>query len=349
MPKDNFLLKTPQTIASADITVVIQGLLYRNHAEGDLALRALTSIRQHLPHAEILISTWPHQSVAGLTVDQVLVLEEPICFEDVNGEVNNVLRQIVSTRHGIEAAKRPYVLKFRADHFLLNSNITRLSDYSASVASHKQFFSHPVTVTNLFIRNPVHVPMLFHLSDLVQFGCKQDLLDLWSIRMPTYQDIYFPTVPKWRIGGHFGGYSAKRQVPEQTLMLAWLAKKGTSIQLPHPFYSSYSLLKLWEHMLVDHFYVMNWQHSGIVFPKRFHNIFYTQEANYTEQTLIDVKKHLNSRFYWLRYLCLLINKYITCWFNRAYLHSAASNILFSLSPALAEKMRVFYRKKIKRN
>lgn len=330
-------------IASKDITVVIQGPLYRDHETGDLADKCIVSIRAHLPQAHIILSTWPHQNTAGLDVDQIIFSDEPAGLVDSNGNTNNILKQMVSTRRGIEAATSPYVLKFRADHVLLNAGIAIVRDYPEDLSIEKRFFRQPITVTNFFIRNPLAVPMLFHISDLIQFGRREDMLDLWSVTLPRQEEIYLDKIPKFRLLGHFVGHTSIAQVPEQTLMLRWLKKHGIDIDLPHTCYTSYALFKLWEQLLLDHFLVMDWQRAGIQFPQRFHFSFYTRNANYTEQDLETARRSLKSPFYGLRYAKLLLNKYVTCWFNIAYLRSVASVLLFSLSPSLALRLRAYYR------
>ena len=330
-------------ISSADISVVIQGPLHRDHKKGDLAALCIASIRYFLPKAEILISTWHLQNTLGLDADKIIFSDEPFGIMDRNGNINNVVRQLVSTRNGIEAATRAYVLKFRADHQLKSNDFAVVREYPVNCSATNRLFQQPITVTNFFIRNPLRVPILFHLSDLVQFGRKNDMLDLWSIPLPEPKDICFDKKPKFRVLGNFVGYTSLVQVPEQTLMLGWLKKHGYSIHLPYICYTTFALFKLWERLLTDHFYVMNWNRAGIIFPERFHYSFYTKKANYLEEDLAKVRRSLASRFYFYRYTRLLLNKYIICWCNSSYLHSVASVLLYSLSPSFASKLRLFYK------
>lgn len=335
-------------ISSDNISVVIQGPLYRVSKQGDLALHSIASIRKHLPKAEIIISTWENENVKGLNADVIAFSDQPVSFLDANGNENNILKQIVSTRKGIDIANRPYVLKFRANHLLLNANIARVRNYPSNLAeTRQQLFKQPVTVTNLFIRNPIKIPMLFHLSDLIQFGRQEDLVNLWSSRLPDAKDIFLPANAHSSIFGNFMGYTSLRQVPEQTIMLTWLEKQGYRIDLPNVCYTNYQLCKLWEMLLIENFLVLDWQRSGIQFPSRFHRSFYTNNSNYTEKDLFAIRHRLAGRFYPLRYLGVLINKYISCWFNFSYLHSVASVLLFALSPKFAKKIRHFYREKFK--
>lgn len=332
MYDENYLHK----IDSTEISVVIQGPLYRDHNGGDLAVACITSIRKFLPKAEIIISTWHHQNTNDLDVEKIIFSDEPQGFADTNGLTNNILKQMVSTKNGILAATRKYVLKFRADHTLLNNNIAVIRENPDNV---EKLFQQPITLTNFFIRNPAQVPMLFHLSDLVQFGLREDMLDLWSIPLPSRKDVYFDRTPKFRMLGHFVGHTAQSQVPEQTLMLSWLKKRGIDIHLPHTCYTSYRLFRLWEQLLTDNFHMMNWNNAGILFPKRFHRIFYRKNANYSEKDLMQAKLALNSRFYFLRYIKVIINKYITCWTNVSYLRSLLSILVFSVSPTFGQWLK----------
>ena len=334
---------TEQRVSSSEISVIIQGPLYRDHPEGDLAARAIASIREHLPEAEIIVSTWLKQNIDQLNADKFILSDEPPCFVDINGNINNILRQIVSTQKGLNAANRAFTLKFRADHALLNSNITVLREYPETMSAQQRLFSKPITVTNLFVRNPLQVPMLFHLSDLVQFGRREDMLDLWSVPYPAQNDMYWESRPRVKLFGNFIGYTNMRKVTEQYLMLKWLKKHGYEIELPEVCYTNFQLLKLWEQILTNHFLVMDWQRSGIKFPERFHRVFYSKSSIYTEQNLIAARHLLASRFYGLRYVKLLFNKYVACWFYPGYLRSFASTMLFAISPRLAQRVRTIYR------
>lgn len=330
-------------IASAEISVVIQGPLYREHEEGDLIVRCLASIREQLPQAEIIISTWSHQNTIGLDADKIIISEEPPCLVDINGNVNNILRQLVSTRRGIEAATRSFVLKFRADHALRSSDFTVVRDYHSTLPVSNRVFHRPITITNFFICNPLKVPILFHLSDLIQFGHREDLLDLWSMPLPEQKDFYITHHPRFRFIGHFLGYTSFSQVPEQSLMLGWLKKHNEEIRLPHICYTSYRLFKRWEQLLTDHFLMMNSEKAGIVFPMRFVQMANATHTNYLEKDMIDIRMSLSGKLYFARYLRLLLNKYITCWVKPRYLRSAASILLFSISPTFAKRIRAMYR------
>lgn len=331
----------PYSISSEHISVVIQGPLFRQHAEGDLIVKAIASLREQLPKAEIIVSTWTDQDVTGLAADKVILTDQPESFVDVNGQQNNVLRQIVSTCRGIELATRAYVLKFRADHQLMNTTMMLVNDYPEHFTQEKRLFKQPITITNLFLSDPLKKPLLFHISDLIQFGKKEDIQDFWSVHLPNREDIFSSYPPRFRFFGQFIGFTTMQKVPEQYLMLSFLKKRGYSIHLNEISETSLSLLKQWEQFLVDHFTVLDWQRSGIRFPVRFQQSPHSHMI-YTEAQLQAIRLLLTKKYcYWIRYFKLLLNKYIFCWFNRYYLRCFGSQALFYLSPKIANRLRSF--------
>ena len=64
----------PETsvINSKDISVVVQGAV-----DPILTTQCLTSIRKHLPQAEIILSTWEDEIVSGLSYDKVILSQAP--------------------------------------------------------------------------------------------------------------------------------------------------------------------------------------------------------------------------------------------------------------------------------
>ena len=95
-------------ILSKDISVVVQGPI---HTQDNLTKRVLESVRTHLPDAELILSTWKGSNVDGLDCDVLLLNDDPGA---INGR-NNVNRQIVSTRNGLQKATRTYAVKLRTD------------------------------------------------------------------------------------------------------------------------------------------------------------------------------------------------------------------------------------------
>ena len=117
-----------QSIGSDEITVVVQGAV-----DPVCTTKCLSSVRKHLPNAEIILSTWEGTDVSDLDYDEVILNGDPGSFMMSGFEKNNVRRQIYSTIKGIKQARRRYVLKIRSDIKLKNANFlkyfNRFNDY----------------------------------------------------------------------------------------------------------------------------------------------------------------------------------------------------------------------------
>ncbi len=357
--------------------MVIQGPLFREGHQGeigDLLRRAITSIRKYLPDAEIVISTWLTENVDNVSFPRrwesirmdprfhgddkdsldskycfatatnlkniiIVQSEKPAPFVECTGDLNNVNRQLLSTKRGIESATRPYVLKFRADHYL--SGTEMMQTIVNTSASKYSFLSAPITITNFFIRNPLQFPALFHISDLIMFGKREDMLDFWQQPLVEEAKLFMTEKERASIIGNFQGPTIIRHLPEQSLLLGWLAKHELFINLPHRFFTTYALFILWEEILLANFNVLNHEKSGVVFPPRF---LQNAKTIYSIKALSVIKRTIGKWQQKLRYMKLLLNKYIFIWFTFRSTMILCSHFFYALSPGLEKRVRGLYRK-----
>jgi hypothetical protein len=234
-----------RAIPSSEISVVIQGPLFRDHADGDLALRCVRSVREHLPDAEIIISTWEGEDASGLDIEHVVKSADPGAIRG-----SNLLRQLVSTGVGIAVASRPYVLKLRCDLALNSAAIATISSIE-NVPQMRRFSPgvHPyrITTTNLFVRDPTGCGALFHPSDIVMFGSFYSMRNFWHeppIGMQFDPDACSPE--QWLMHRYMG--------------LLTLLAPATNFA---PWHVGFS-----ERALAANFHVLDWHQSGVVFPAR---------------------------------------------------------------------------------
>jgi hypothetical protein len=248
-------------VDSSKISVVIQGPLHRGKPEG--LGRCLASIRRVLPQAEVIVSTTEDEDLSGLPED-ILVFTSPDAgaIVDVDGVACNVNRQIRTTARGVQAATREYILKFRSDHALENANICRTngSDSDDAVPC--------ITVTSLFTHNPEKKPLLYHGSDLVQFGRASDMRRYWDPMLFEERALCFENASVPPIGSCWR-YSRVKLAPEQALTLRWLNRIGVECALEHASELTELKLKHWADCLNKHFCVLEWATSGVTFPQRF--------------------------------------------------------------------------------
>lgn len=334
------MTKTAAQIAPELCSVVIQGPLYRRLAPNRGIESCIASIRQHLPGAEIVVSTWPTEDIEGLDADVIVVSDDPGPMHDCSGNILNTNRQLVSTSAGIRASTRPYVMKFRSDHNLVSSEIASLSEY-AEVSPAGRIFIQPITVTNLFIRDPSRIPLLYHLSDLVMFGRREDMLKYWGGEVFKYEEIFNPS-PRLNPFGNYYGYSAVKHNPEQALMIGLLQRHGIDVELQHPCEVTTRDLDLWESVLYCDFTVIDWEKSGVDFPERFKHNGYSMHTVY-KASGIERVANLGRVGRLLRRAHVFINQYFLNCFRFQWWVAFATIVLYSASPLLARKVRHYWK------
>lgn len=336
------MIRSKTKVDSREISVVIQGPLHRALAPARGIDSCILAVRTHLPQAEIIVSTWACEELSEIDADLVVTSQDPGSLLDFNGNRHNTNRQIVSTLTGIRASSRKYILKLRSDLILNGSQITVLGSYDAAVLPADRLLQRPITVTTLFIRNPAKVPLLFHLSDLVQFGAREDMLDFWDQSL-RFQHEVFATEPYKNPIGNFVGYSAMRMTPEQCLMLGFMSKKGYDIMLKTPGEISPELVRLSEKLLAENFDVLDWETCEIDFPERFRKTGYSLKTVYTASEL-KAAGELDPYGRKARYRKIWLNKYVFNYGRLAWWIALASILLTAVSPDIAKTARAFMRK-----
>ncbi len=200
-------------IKSKDISVVVQGPIYKN--ETNICLK---SIRKYLPGAEIILSTWQDSDVSGLDYDVLLLNQDP-GFTYTTKErtiANNCNRQIVSTKNGLKVASRKYALKIRTDFEIVNTNFIKYFGKFKKYNESYKFLKERVVQGNAFVRDPeLKWKAVLHPADWWWFGLTEDLLDIYDIRLQTEKDTnYFDDGLLWQFP------------PEQYIWIEFLKKHG---------------------------------------------------------------------------------------------------------------------------
>jgi len=252
-----------------EISVVIQGPLHRNHPDGDLAAICASSVRRVLPGAEIIISTWGGELVDGLDYDKLVVSKDPGPLVSSRLGISNVNRQAISTFAGLAQSTRPFVLKIRADLAIETDAMLGIRDSSTFPASWRVCKSK-ITITNLFVPSE-DGRLLFHPSDIVQFGERSVLVDFWTGEYFSSNEIFGAKklyIPKM-LKPFVTAVSTRKYADEQALFIRFLNRHGFDISLPRAVHTTQNLSILSWNLLVSNFSVMDWEKSGILFPDRF--------------------------------------------------------------------------------
>lgn len=252
-----------KSISDDQISIVIQGPLLWNKPEG--IERCIVSLRHVAPKAEIIVSTWRGENTALLPEDiKTVVSDDPGCFWEHPYRAYNLNRQLVSTAAGISLASRPYVLKIRSDLALFDRRLLQIAEAAADAICVAK-----ITITNLYLRNPEVYPLLYHVSDVVQFGRREDMANYWAGPLFSESEVLLPmqhaglirllTKPRFKL------------VPEQALTIAWLNRNGQHTSLAKVDDTRIEHQARWSRVLIDNFHLVSWKDSGVLFPMRFLN------------------------------------------------------------------------------
>lgn len=130
-------------ILSSDISVIVQGNINKAYTK-----ICLQQIRKILPKAQIILSTWKNSEIEDLEYDVLILNEDPgasvINFK--NNTLNNVNRQLLSTKAALRKTNRKFILKTRTDIYYNDFSFLKLYeqyDYECF-----NILSHPLLIVN---------------------------------------------------------------------------------------------------------------------------------------------------------------------------------------------------------
>lgn len=284
----------------------------------------------------VLFSTYDNYK----TNNSIITSEMEKSFPDRNNTFNNILGQYKTTIAGLNKCKTRYVVKCRSDiaiscgNFLKQLPFTKPTSYT--------FLERKIRITNFFVRDPLKVPYLFHISDCILFGRTDDMKKLWGATLPTPESLFQEGKGHLSLFGNEAGITRFREVPEQTICLRWLERMGYPVHLPHPCATSYEWFKLWENVLAANFEIVDADKSGILFPPHFYNADKRHKTLLTEANFKKMCKAPGTR---RRYARLLFHKYIAVWFSPRYWAVTGWLFMNRLTPSLAECIRKLAKKR----
>lgn len=178
-------------IKSKDISIVVQGPIYK-----DATQKCLKNLRSVLPDAEIILSTWEGADTENLDYDKVIFNQDPgstpLIKGDPTNRQNNMNRQILSTKTGIQNASNKYCLKYRSDLELKNNRF--LSFFGKYPKRNPNWKILKERVLTNYATHPYY--RAFHPTDITCFGLTCDVLNIWDIPLSDeYNSNYFLNNP----------------------------------------------------------------------------------------------------------------------------------------------------------
>lgn len=251
-------------IDSKDISVIVQGAIDSKFT-GDV----LKSVRKNLPEAEIILSTWIGSNTSNLGFDILVENEDPGAeiIDDVFKTKNNINRQIVSTKEGLNRATRKYSLKIRTDILLENTNFLNYFGKYIERNESVSILNERVLINSLYTRDFNKITLLFHPSDWVFFGLTEDLKNIWDIPLQDEPQTsrYFDSHPRPLID--INPNWQFRYIPEQYIWINFLKKNGVQFDFEHITDINKKNIDLSELSLVNNLTVIDYEDFGIKFLK----------------------------------------------------------------------------------
>lgn len=334
-------------IDSSLISVVIQGLTHYEEGNANcLYYQCVNSIKKYLPNAEIIVSTWEGQLCDGSIVDKVIYTKEPEnIIDDYLGFSCNFNKMILSTKVGLLFSNKPYVLKFRANLLLKNTKFFEIHEVD-NFEKYKEykFFNNKINVANMAITTPFsYQHMLFHLSDIAQFGKKEDILNLWDLNLLSENEL--KNKFRWYNCFSFPGGIGIKLSNEQFLLVEFLKKNNIILDIPHCSYISWDYLKISELVFSKNFNVFNWEDTGIVYPERFtDNPYVLNNYMYKADEINNIYiKYEDKKFLFKRFFKLYLNYYFLKFFSRDFKDNFIKAIFVWISPNFFINSRKFWR------
>lgn len=252
-----------------DISVVVHGpvmALPDRDMEQGITQKALASVRQHLPGATLILSTWEGQDLSGLEADLVQLNRDPgpniIAYDRQQRPLReNNNRQIVAVVEGLKRVTTPYAVKLRSDNYLRHSGFIGLQAAYPIRHDSLRLFDERLVVAHKYTKMASDgYPIVRHLCDYFAYGRTTDLLRLWDI--PLLTD--FPLDPAIKGRGQYAAYPNRLLSTEQAFVNLWLTKlHPDTVSITHHFQNSEALQREWELVLANNFVVAEAHNLGL--------------------------------------------------------------------------------------
>jgi len=301
--------------AFSDISVVLHGPVQASaerEMEQGVTQKAIASVRQYLPGATLILSTWHGQPVEGLDVDKVILNQDPGANvvgynEDGSPRHENQNRQLLSVKQGLKSVTTPYVVKLRSDNFLTGNHFVTAQQRNLSRIENYSHFSERVVILHRYTKVIAEGHYISrHLCDFFAYGRTQDILTMWDL--PLFGDFQFKQELKGK-AQHSGGVLPKLSA-EQRFASAWFSKLYPHIA---PLSNRYDLTdhELWLEVFINNILLLDAEVAGIGSIKRLNILKHrANELSHREWNIL-YGKYCSKKFNLTN-----INFYATTWLYR---------------------------------
>ena len=262
-------------IHSGDISVIVQGSINATETP-----KCLESIREFLPDAEIILSTWEGSDISNLDYDILVLSSDPgaVLMEGFTNKTvyNNINRQLLSTQAGLKKATRKYAMKFRSDLILTGDKFLSYFEEFQSHGEKYNLFKRKILGSVLFTKYNIkstkkskRVEIPFHISDWWLFGLKEDLdtyfLETQLVKEPCFTNYF--SHPENREKSTPYGKAKFKFSPEQYFGYSCFARNFADIYMEDAADVSDALIEKSRQCLVNNFIFLEFEQSGIYLNK----------------------------------------------------------------------------------
>lgn len=177
------------------ISIILSGPSYHEYSIS----YAIEHLKTIFPESEVIISTNDKQLASCIEknedIDKIVVCENigelpSLKFHDTTLKPtnNNINKQIECCLKGVEAASNDLILRLRTDQLILDNSILELWKIIEFIPKNADKRGRIIT-SSIFSINPRYSErMPYHISDMLQFGYKDDLISYFSA--PAYPFEY---------------------------------------------------------------------------------------------------------------------------------------------------------------
>jgi hypothetical protein len=256
------MIRNERSILARDVTFVVQGPILENHKQ-KITGNLIHSIRKYFPESKILLSTWVGENTKSLPlVEKIIYSSDPgaAVFLEQPRTFNNVNRQIVSTKRGLDEVNTKYAIKIRSDLILKNNKLLNSLSYldPSDRNTEYKYLNSYVLVTNQTSVNPRKLYRYpFAICDWFWAGRTKDLLDIWDIKL--MPEDWFRYFEEEEVLAEHGSRYLSRYFPETYITSTFIRKKK-KIEFENSFDISQNNIELSEDIIANNFIIKsNWQ------------------------------------------------------------------------------------------
>jgi hypothetical protein len=291
-------------IQPEEITFVVQGVVN----DKPTVKKCLNSIRLFFPDSKIILSTWKNSDVSGLDFDELVLSSEdcPIYkFYKHLSLVNNINKQIISSRNGLRYVNTKYAVKMRSDIIFMSDNLLRTITLTNKKLKKNYLNSKIIIPFDLSI-NAKKTKLLFHFNDWFLAGETQDLRKIFKIPLMSLNDLKFfekrnNTKPffqfrNWLMDdikkSELRSNLISRYAPEQYIF-KFIGLKGTNLKLRDAFSYSKILLSAHNNFIKNSILFKASNNISFVNIKHRNNIFSERVSFYTKTQIFAMTYNIN--------------------------------------------------------